>query len=59
MGLKGPEREKTSPMGSMWYEKVRMGRGRPEVMKTKKVGDNGKHMNPKDENEEIGPGRPN
>ena len=37
MGLKSSEREKKQIMGSIWCGKVRMGHGRPKVMKAKKV----------------------
>ena len=31
-GPKGPGKREMTPMGNVWYEKVRMGRGRPEAM---------------------------
>ena len=58
-GPKGLGKREMPPMGSIWYGKVRMGRGRLKAMQIKKVGVDGKPMNPKDENEEIGPRKPN
>ena len=40
-------------------KKVRMSRGRLKVMQAKRIGIDGRPINPKDEYEVIGPGKPN